>query len=132
MPDNTQPTDGKPTEAELQAMVEAAFGNVPVPMSSDQEYDAIMAEINPELTTANITTIAATVANETPEQKAARAERYTNDFVEFEKRMGARAGRMAAEAAKYYRIAFASLEQKTKAAEENAIINLEASFQQAA
>ena len=53
-------------------------------------YDSIMGDIEPELLTKNMPRISAMIAKDTPEERKARAERYTAAFAEYEKRFAAR------------------------------------------
>ena len=49
-------------------------------------YDSIMADIEPELIHANLPKMAPLLANDTPDQRKARAIRYSAAFEEYEKR----------------------------------------------
>ncbi len=62
---------------------------VPVLPEANEVYDAIMREIEPELTTALLSTLEQTYKNETPEQAETRSVRYRAALVEYEKRFNA-------------------------------------------
>ena len=51
-------------------------------------YDAVMAEIEPDLTRAGLETLNEKYKDETPEQKEARAERYAAAYAEWKVRLG--------------------------------------------
>jgi hypothetical protein len=51
-------------------------------------YDALMAQIEPELTSVMLPRLDELYADETPEEKAARGDRYKKAFALFEERFG--------------------------------------------
>jgi hypothetical protein len=55
-------------------------------LSGSEIYDHIMGEIEPELVIAELSHIAERTKAETPEQRKARAERYTKAFAEYDTR----------------------------------------------
>lgn len=56
------------------------------PTSGQEIYDAIMAEIQPELTSAIYPTLAEKYKDETEDDRAARMKRYEEAFAEYDKR----------------------------------------------
>jgi hypothetical protein len=62
-------------------------GGIPVVEDGDALFDRLMGEIEPELTSSVYPTLAEKYKNETPEEKAARDERYTKATAEYEKRL---------------------------------------------
>lgn len=50
-------------------------------------YDAVMAEVEPDLTRANLPTLQKKYKRETPEQRHERAERYAAAYLEWQDRL---------------------------------------------
>ena len=65
------------------------FGGSVGDLTLEQLYDLIMGQIEPDLVTAQIPLLDAKYANETPEEKRARGERYAEAFALFEQTFGA-------------------------------------------
>ena len=89
---------------------QAAQGmSAPPVIAPDELYDRIMGSIDPELTTAGLAGLREKYANETPQEKAARAERYTRAFEEYQKRLADHGIAWSTQFAIYQREALASL-----------------------
>ena len=58
----------------------------PIP-SADEIYDSLMASIEPELTSDNLSRIVEMTANETLEQRTTRADRYMRAFEAYDKKL---------------------------------------------
>jgi len=94
-------------------------------------YDSIMAEIEPELTSAQVSTLAEKYKEETPDEATVRGERYAKAFEEFNKRLAAFQGDMNAEMNVGMREAFASVERDDRTKESNAMDDLESAINNA-
>lgn len=92
-------------------------------------YDEIMASIEPELTSASLTTLAEKYANETPEEGAARAQRYDAAFTEYDKRYATYMADMGGKVRSLQRTVRAGIESDEHADEEQqSLTNLEATI----
>ena len=58
-----------------------------MPPDAEAFYEGVMAQIEPELTAAQLPTLAAKYAGETQGEARARAERYAKAFAEYERRL---------------------------------------------
>jgi hypothetical protein len=100
-------------------IVDPSAAPLPPPViGGDELYDRIMAPIDPELVTASLPTLAATYAAETPEQAAARAERYRVAFEEYERQFKAYGAEWMSQFTQYQHQALASLEHADRTKEE--------------
>lgn len=86
---------------------------IPPNKSGEAIYDSIMQEIEPELMTKVLPTLEEKYKNETPEQKTARAERYTKAFTEYEKRYQAYLLSEESKLRTFKRAAFKGVEERT-------------------
>jgi hypothetical protein len=98
------------------------------PLTGAVLYDSIMADIEPELLTANIAALTTLVAKETPEQRKARAVRYAAAFTEYEKRFVARNADWQAGFKKLKSAAMHVMEGMTAEKEQGDLSSLEASM----
>lgn len=73
-------------------------------------YNSIMQGIEPELAYPGVLTAEALHAGDTPEQAAARQERYAKAFAEFDRRYAAERDRLKGEQHAYNRAALADAE----------------------
>ena len=83
-------------------------------------YDSIMREIEPELTSAMLPTLDATYANETPEEKDVRSERYNKAFAEYDVRFQKYCEDWDQSLHTYKRTAMASFEKESRETEDAA------------
>lgn len=105
----------------------------PPPILGGRElYDAIMGQIEPELTTAGLATLDQLYADETPEQKKQRAARYNAAFAEYEKRFKQYNTDWLGQFTAFQRQALASVESIDRADDEKANEDLFQRIQQAA
>ena len=107
---------------------QAASGTGQVTTAGDALYDSIMAEIEPELTTAQINTLVEKYKGETPEEAKARAERYNKAFEEYEKRFAQTQQGWDASFKQYKHEALASAEKEDRTEDEKNLTQLEASL----
>lgn len=91
-------------------------------------YDSIMGEIEPELTTANAARLEALVAKDTPEQRKARAARYTVAFAEYERRFAARQTKWDKDFAEFKRVSMRIVEEEVKKVEADGLSAIEQSM----
>jgi protoporphyrinogen oxidase len=80
-------------------------------------YDELMAQIEPELVTGNLANLQEAYKRETPEQAAARAERYSKAFVSFDEKFKESVSSWDQQIAQFQRMALASTEREDRAAE---------------
>lgn len=104
---------------------------LPVPpaiMDGNEVYDMIMAEIEPDLTTANLPTLAERYKDETDEQKEERAERYKAAFIEYKKRYAEYKEQMTQDVQSYGRNLMRSVEARSTASDESELGELESAI----
>lgn len=94
-------------------------------------YDRIMREIEPELATDRMPLLTEKYKNETPEQAAARAERYNAAFEEYERRFAAMQGRWNGMLENLRHFALQTVEQEERAEEADQLSSLDDSIQAA-
>lgn len=94
----------------------------------DHLYDAIMAEIEPELMSQLLPELDRIYAQETPEERAARMERYRKAFELCEERVQAVVGEWQAELEQFKRQAIAERKQESVTEDQSALRNIEQSF----
>jgi len=122
------------TQGDFFASLPRVFADLP-PMpkipSPEELYDAIMAKIEPELTTAQIPLLERKYAGEPAAEKAKREQRYMEAYAKYD-----------AEAKEYFaalnltlrasqRQAMASVEHRERAKEEERVTQIESSFSDA-
>jgi hypothetical protein len=101
---------------------------IPVIPSGQEIYDSIMAEIEPELTSAERPRLREKYRNEAPEQSRERAKRYRAAFAEYKKRFTASMQALQTKVREYKREAMSTVENRTKSKEANALSSLEAAM----
>ncbi len=103
---------------------------VPPDVVSGQEiYDQIMRSIEPELTSTQLPLLPEKYPNETPEEKIARAARYTKAFAEYDKKFQEYCDKWGQDLRTYKRLATAFIEQEHRTGEQdNAMAEIESSL----
>lgn len=91
--------------------------------SGQEIYDAIMAGIEPELTTAGLETLEQVYANESEQDKAARAARYDAAFLEYDKQFQVYSDQWMDSLRSYKRTAVSSLEKENRETEDKAALD---------
>lgn len=91
-------------------------------------YDSIMAQIEPELLTANLPNIVQLAGNDTPEQKQDRAKRYAAAFTEYDRRFQAKQLDWQQNFKSFKHEATKYMEQEMRPAEEKNLLDLEQSM----
>lgn len=97
----------------------------PLPPSGETLYNAIMGTIEPELMFPQITTLTALYAQESPEQRRARAVRYRKAFEEYEKRYRKQRDWMATQTKTYTRGMLTYVENLWSSQDDATLQNLE-------
>lgn len=100
----------------------------PAIMDGNEVYDMLMAEIEPDLVTANLPTLQEKYKDETPEQTKVRGERYKAAFIEYKKRYAEYAAKQEQEVRDYGRHLIGSVEQKSEARDADALGDLESAI----
>lgn len=95
--------------------------NVP---ATEALYDWIMGHVEPELVRANLQGLDAKYAAETPEQKAARAERYNRAFAEYERLLAEYLHRLNAQVNTYKRVAYQTMEDLHRSEDADVMTDL--------
>ncbi len=93
----------------------------PAVLAGDALYDFLMAQIDPELTIAQLATLAEKYKDETPDQAAARAKRYSQAFEKYEEAFARYGAQWQEQFSRYERIALESLEHLDRANDEKAM-----------
>ncbi len=88
-------------------------------------FDAIMGHIEPELTTEGLKTVPVTYKNETPEQLAARKQRYELAFERYEQAYEGYMQTLHAQVGKYRRASFTNAELNDRRHDEGALGQLD-------
>jgi hypothetical protein len=101
---------------------------MPRVLSAEEIYDMLMAEIEPDLVSGVIEHLAEKYPNETPEEKAARAARYTQAFAEYDVRLQQYREEWDAKLARFKRLAIGYLEHKDRGSESARLQDLESSL----
>lgn len=101
MPQNPSGQSGDPASGQW---------TVPTIPSTVELYDLLMKDIEPELTSVMVPTLAAKYRKETPEQSAKRAERYAKAFRDYDRKLEQYIGDLNASIRKFGRQAAASME----------------------
>ncbi|MEI8230692.1 MAG: hypothetical protein WCG83_06185 [Candidatus Peregrinibacteria bacterium] len=96
-----------------------------IPLSGTQLYDALMASIEPELTTTELPLLEEKYKSETPEQAKIRAVRYTKAYAEYDKAYEAYMGDAKVHLSLFRKSAFQSLEAESRTKEASALSVLE-------
>ncbi len=88
----------------------------------------IMSQIEPELMTASLETLAERFGNENPEQARARKERYERAFAEYTKRFQEFTVHLQNVVHEYKRVAIATAEAQARKSDARDLSNLESSM----
>lgn len=96
--------------------------------SGEEIYDSIMAQIEPELTTAQLPLLKEKYKSETPEQAKARAERYQKAFKTYDSIYQEFVIEVDTKAHEYRKSALQSAEREESAKEAASLSGLEAAF----
>jgi hypothetical protein len=91
-------------------------------------YDQIMAEIEPDLLTNVIPTLETKYAGETPEQAAARSQRYDAAFAEYDKRYAVRMTQMDGQVHTLQKTVRTGIETDERHGEEDTLTTLESTI----
>lgn len=102
--------------------------DIPITQSAEEIYDAIMIGIEPELTTAQIPTLAEKYKNETPAEKAARDERYAKASAEYDRQLAAFNAAMKQKVRSMHREAMGDLENAHRDDEAHVMSTIESSL----
>ena len=105
--------------------------NPPKIPSGQEIYDSIMQKIEPELVSAVIPTLKEKYKDETPEAKEARKKRYNNAFAKYQKEFKAYMEKIHEESHKYVLDLRNSMEEKSRAKEEDELSSLESQINSA-
>jgi len=106
-------------------------GDLPKPprvLSATEMYDALMGEIEPDLVSHNVLTLTEKYKEESPEERAKRAERYTNAFAAYEERLRRYQEEWNMQLKTFKRLAVSYIEGKDRAGESPDIEHLETSL----
>lgn len=93
--------------------------------SGEEIYNALMSKINPELLSTNIDMLDAPYPNETEEEHAARYQRYSRDFAQYEKDYAAWLSGVHAELHTYKKEALRLSEAQSRKEEASFFTDLE-------
>ncbi len=96
--------------------------------SGQEVYDAIMGQIEPELTSRQLPTLQQKYATETAEESQERQARYDKAFAEYGKRYSAFSEQLAGQVHSFQRIAISAAEMSTKADEEDGLAAIASSI----
>ncbi len=102
----------------------------PLLLSGDELYDSIMGQIEPELLSANLPMISSLCANETAEQRSARAKRYQAAFKEYDLRFKKHCDEWNQQLHNYKHEAIKYIEQEAKTNEIAELEEIEYSINQ--
>lgn len=100
----------------------------PVLPQGEEFYDALMAQIEPELTSTELPLLEARYAGETPEHKEARQARYDAAFEEFDRRSAIEMAKLEQDVHAYKVSSMREMEQASRAQETSDIQGLESSI----
>lgn len=92
-------------------------------------FDAVMAEVEPDLMRKNIDTLSKKYEGETPEQKTSRATRYTAAYTEWKKRLTQIVSLWKKEVLKYRDDVIAKAKIQSEKADETELQNLDSAIQ---
>lgn len=102
---------------------------VPPPVLSGQElYDTIMRDIEPDLLSSNVETLAVAYETQSPEEKAERADRYRQAFAEYERRLAQYQLQWDMQLSAYKRQAISYIEHQSQSNEAAELQNIESSI----
>lgn len=105
------------TQTTGQGTAAVAGDSKPLP-SGKQIYDALMAQIEPDLVSANIAELEEKYRSESETEKLQRAERYSRAMTEYDKRYAALMSSLQQDIAAQKRDGIAAIEKKSSAKEE--------------
>ncbi|MDB4978270.1 MAG: hypothetical protein JWM56_456 [Candidatus Peribacteria bacterium] len=94
--------------------------------TGDEVYALLMGKIEPELMPDQIETLKEKYKDETPEQAAARSERYDKAFAEYDAQYLAYMAALETKVKVYQRDAIGSVEKEDRRTEDSELTNLEA------
>lgn len=101
-----------------------ASAQAPVLPTGQQLYDAIMAHIEPELTTEGVKTLEVKYKNETPGQLAERKNRYALAFELYEKHYAGYIQALQGQVGRYRKETFAQVEVEDRQVEQGILDNI--------
>lgn len=101
-----------------------ALADVKIP-TGEELYNFLMKDIEADLLTDQLPLLDEKYKSETPDQAAARAQRYDKAFAEYEKRLAAYMAELNAKVREYQRTAMQSIEGQERAEEEKKLDGLE-------
>lgn len=105
------------------------FGHLPpafVLPSPEEIFDSVMAQIEPELTTAQYPQLEARYANETPEESKTRRERYERAFFAYDEKFRQYRREVEERSHAHQRAVLKSTEDRIRNAEDERLRTLEA------
>ena len=100
----------------------------PVLPQGEEFYDALMAQIEPELVTSQLPLVEARYAGESPEEQQARQARYEAAFAEFDRRAAEEIATLDREVHDYRTASQKEAEQMSRQQESADILTLESSI----
>jgi hypothetical protein len=100
--------------------------------TGQEVYDALMAQIEPELVSANVAHLDEKYANESEADRKVRYERYTQAFMKYDEAYREWESALHAAVSTYRRDAFRSAETDSRTEETNALAQLERDMETAA
>lgn len=100
----------------------------PVLPQGDEFYDALMAQIEPDLVSTQLPLLEARYVGETPEQQQARQDRYDAAFAEFDRRSAEEISKLDRDVQEYKSASQKEMEQASREEESVDMVNLEASI----
>lgn len=109
----------------------SVIGITPPPVLTGTElYDSIMGDIEPELLSANLLLLKEAYANETPDERAARAARYEAAYAEYDARFAKNCDDWNEQLHAYKRHALQNVENRVQNKEAAELSSLESSLTQ--
>ncbi|MEK7137806.1 MAG: hypothetical protein AAB853_06020 [Patescibacteria group bacterium] len=103
----------------------------PTPLTiptGEEIYDALMSQIEPELTSSQLPLLAEKYKDETPDQKEVRRKRYNAAFAKYDELYTAYVADMDARIHRYHREALRSIEEWSTGQESKKLDDIAASF----
>lgn len=101
---------------------------IPMAMSGEQIFDAIMGKIEPELMTSQVKTLKEKYAHESAADKKARNARYKKAYAEYDKQYAVFQSALLEQSRHSHRHAMHSVEEKERGMEEAKLKDLESNF----
>lgn len=100
----------------------------PILPQGEEFYDALMAQIEPDLVSTQLPLLEARYAGETPEQKEVRQARYDAAFEEFDRRSAVEMAKLEQDVHTYKISSMREMEQASRVEESTDIHGLESSI----